>query len=344
MQWPLSFLINTIGHSAVKKRRSKTKLSLQGCRCASSLTVAISSNASQESENKSRLPQVLVSHALIVPTVERLTASSPPLAILEDIYGLKQVVNRDDAGYRKSKLKKMMHRTRCQNKQQYLYQSKSVKINLLSSHARHPYSAWNRCPQSTGKSSIHMRSKSINHSNVRDEYVKSYDNCTITIVRAESQDSMSLPALVSPANRFIPIGHEGDDHIHMATLSKEIDDANDWSEVTDKGCGSHAESPFIASPVSLASPPPLIRIVTDITYDRYSHPRTVHQQQPQIIISPNNQQMLEKELESQQKYEHGAFLLDREDDVTIDWFPILKQEIFKVAMLINCGSATGTNL
>ena len=342
MQWPLSFLINTIGHSAVKKRRSKTKLSLQGCRCASSLTVAISSNASQESENKSRLPQVLVSHALIVPTVERLTASSPPLAILEDIYGLKQVVvNRDDAGYRKSKLKKMIHRTRCQNKQQCLYQSKSVKINL-SSHARHPYSAWNRCPQSTGKSSIHMRSKSINHSNVRDEYVKSYDNCTITIVRAESQDSMSLPALVSPANRFIPIGHEGDDH--MATLSKEIDDANDWSEVTAMGFGSHAESPFIASPVSLASPPPLIRIVTDITYDRYSHPSTVHQQQPQIILSPNNQQMLEKELESQQKYEHGAFLLDREDDVTIDWFPILKQEIFKVAMLINCGSVTGTNL
>lgn len=188
----------------------------------------------------------------------------------------------------------MMHCTRCQNKQKCLKQSKSVKINLLSSHARHPFSAWKQYPQPARKSSVHLQLKLINHSNVRDESVKSYGNCTIAMV----QTLMSLPALVSPANRFIPISREGEDH--MVMISKEsIDNGNDWSEVADKGVESPYKSPFTVSLLTVASPPPLLCILTHITYDKYSHPSSSHQSQPQVIVSPNNQQILNK-----QKGEH----------------------------------------
>lgn len=75
MQWPSSFFINTIGHRAGSVARPKF---IQVYIITT--TVAISA-----SENKSHLPQVLTNHALIVPQVERSTALSSPLAILNDI-------------------------------------------------------------------------------------------------------------------------------------------------------------------------------------------------------------------------------------------------------------------
>jgi len=155
---------------------------------------------------------------LIFPMAQRLTASSPPVAILDRISGL-------DHGIKRQRSDTFLPLRRCSFSSQAIqtrspYQSKQEQKNLSpilkscrsKSDAKYSmsHSAWER------RQPMPMigRSRSISYSSgitdARRAYIETIDSIN-DIKRTESSNSLVLlPPEVSPANKFVPIGCEED--------------------------------------------------------------------------------------------------------------------------------------
>ena len=180
---------------------------------------------------------------LIFPSVQRLTASSPPpLAILDSISDLPGSISSSNHDKKRlgrrnivSKVSNVSSSSAPSVLQQARapYQSKKAQRNLQpalktyrrkSDYAKHATainnSAWERRqPMSTGRKEgiSFSRSKSNGRISAMDERqmlfaaeTREYTDDDEHILHSGSSNSFNLPAEVSPANRFVPIGYEED--------------------------------------------------------------------------------------------------------------------------------------
>jgi hypothetical protein len=301
-------------------------------------------------------------YVLIFPTVQRLTASSPPLKILHGIHGLKQ--DWDCVGRRKGITLGIRRKRSCSRisalssiappafqTKRSPYQSKTTQRNLSAtlkscgrkSDAKFSHSAWERRPASTSKTAKSACLRSISVFDEHHAFAESDGARIIDIVRTDTSNSLFLPPEVSPANKFVPIGHEVDDDDSFASddydiCKEKIGEDNDWAV---------GES-TIRSP-STATPPPFRRLPTDspkivVTHEKYSQSTKLHQPPSSVSLdnssSQNSADFVQREgLQKDQERVRDKYCipLDYEDDD--DWFPNMKQEILKVASLLsNCGA------
>ena len=150
---------------------------------------------------------MLSTSLLIVPSVQRLTASSPPLAMLDRIHGSKSM----SIGQTKTLTLFSSTRPMIQTHSASPYQSKKAQKRLSAtlknfhckSDEKYSYSAWERQqPSSLNRrdNSTWLRPMSVTEGSM-----------VVDITITESSNSEFLPPDISPANKFVPIGHEEDD-------------------------------------------------------------------------------------------------------------------------------------
>ena len=305
---------------------------------------------------------------LIFPTVQRLTTSSPPSAILDGIYGLKQERKGVSRGLRRNRscsrisvlsslAPPAFQTTRSP------YQSKMAQKNLSAalkgctrkSDAKYSCSAWERRPVSTRKSAMSTYLTSIGLFDGHRAFAESVGARMINIARTESSDSLFLPPEVSPANKFVPIGREVDDDYSFAShdydiCKEEFGEENDWpGSATGNDQGSQFQSSSKVAPH--LPPPPVCRIPTDSpemddTHAKDSQSTKLHQPPSTVSLdstSPQNSaDFVRSEGLQEERWpvrDRYCIPLEHEDDDDDDWFPNMKDEIMKVASLIsNCGA------
>lgn len=262
---------------------------------------------------------------LVVPTVQRLTASSPPLAILNRINGSKSLsTGRSLSCALFSSSPPVLHKTGSP------YQSKKAQKSLSSSlthcqcksESNDSYSAWERRqPSSISKRDFTpwIRSKSV-----------AEGSSTVDLTITESSNSEFLPPDISPANKFVPIGHEEDDDAFSFA-------SGDYDICTQ----SFGESDQLQEPVSNNAP--LKGYSDDIMYDKYTVSLD-DQTKLQLTPSPlstedtsSRESGLSKECHPVTRF-HNVKSFDHN---TKEWFPHVKQEIMKLASCFTQCGATG---
>ena len=311
---------------------------------------------------------------LIFPTVQRLTTSSPPLEILDGIYGLKQERTGVSRGLRRNRSCSRISvlsslappafqttRSPYQSKMAHKNLSAALKGCTRKSDAKYSYSAWERRPASTRKSYMSTYLSSISLFDGHRAFAESVGARMINIARTESSDSLFLPPEVSPANKFVPIGREVDDDYSFAShdydiCKEEFGEENYWpGSATGNDQGHQFQSSSKVAP-----PPPLLpvcRIPTDSpemddTYDKYSQSTKLHQPPSTVSLdscsSQNSADFVRSEglqEEHQPVTDRYCIPLEHEDDDDDDWFPNIKDEIMKVASLFsNCGATVAGTL
>ena len=371
------------GHGA-KKRGSKASIHPKGFKQIFSSKQLdcdyhpVASSSSVARINRSMTRTICsTDDVLIFPTVQRLTTSSPPLAILDGIYGLKQERKGVPRGLRRNRscsrisvlsslAPPAFQTTRSP------YQSKMAQKNLSlalkgctrKSDAKYSCSAWERRPVSTRKSTMSTYLTSNSLFNGHRAFAESVGARMITIARTESSDSLFLPPEVTPANKFVPIGREVDDDCSFASddydiCKEDFGEENDWPGTA---AGNHQEIQFHSSSTVAPPPPPPPppspgrRLLADspevnCTYDK-SQSTKLHQPPSPVSLdstsSENSADFVRREglqEEPQPVRDRYCIPLEHEDDDDDDWFPNMKDEIMNVASWFsNCGATVAGTL
>lgn len=352
------------------------------------LSSAIASNESNrysvqsDDETSTCSSTIDVEGVLIFPNVRRLTQSSPPLALFDSMPGL----NRQSSIIKGSSFLSLTRR-RCSSRATSLsssappilqtrspYQSKKEQNNLPAtlkrcrskSDAKHlsiNYSAW-ELRQSTSTRRRHGNSFS-RIAEAHGVLAETRDS-GIDIIQTGSSGSLFLPAEVSPANRFVPIGFEED---YVA----DSFDSNDYDICKVPMSEDNDENPPAETLVANVTVTPIIPIFSSADlFGSDDEDDSVHQQDlssapglndislvgsdrsstnsdetPRLEShrrSSSNELIREK---GQRHQKQGRYHVDKycapmeyEDD---DWFPQVKEEIMKLSSFFasNCGSNVG---
>ncbi|KAL7550360.1 hypothetical protein ACHAWF_013608 [Thalassiosira exigua] len=188
---------------------------------------------------------------LIFPTAQRLTASSPPIAILDGIHGgIKQQKGDGFLSLRRSTGSAKSAATFSSSAPPSFparspYQSKRAQKNLSATlkNCRKPSakysmnSAWERRqPTSTSRRGDEVYPRSKSSVGVAGERL-----CR-EIKRTPSSNSLYLPPAVSPAYRFVPIGCEEDGYDSFDSADYDIC-TKEMSEVPDQPITTSCEKP-----------------------------------------------------------------------------------------------------
>ncbi len=276
---------------------------------------------------------MLSTSVLIVPSVQRLTASSPPLAMLDRIHGSKHT----SIGQTKTLTLFSSARPMIQTHIASPYQSKKARKRLSATlqnyHCKpdeeHSYSAWERQqPSSLNRKDNSTWLKPISVAE---------GSRVVGIAITESLNSEFLPPDISPANKFVPIGHEEDDDgISFASgdfdiCEKSVDECNhQHTRVDDTSMNGYSE---------------------DILQDKYS---VLLENEDEAPDDPTPSPLSTEDTSSwsRESYvstrgmgpqkEHFHHSVKSSCDLNNkDWFPNVKQEIMKLASCFTqCGATS----
>lgn len=277
---------------------------------------------------------------LIVPSVQRLTASSPPLAILDRIYGSNSL----STGRPPKILTLFSSSPPVLQTTGSPYQSKKAQKSLSAtlnnchhkSVTKHSHSAWERRHPSNlnrGADSPWLRPISVAEgSRVVD----------IDIAITESTNSEFLPPDISPANRFVPIGHEEDDDGIISFASDDYD-------ICTKSVGEFSHQKARVDNTSMNE------YSDDGMFDKYSVSLNVETKLP-LDLPPSPMSTEGTSSQSRDSYvmvrkkghQKGNYRFQTEksgDHDNKDWFPSMKQEIMKLASCFTqCGVPSKSTL
>jgi hypothetical protein len=282
---------------------------------------------------------------LIFSTPKRLGGSPLPSALLDSIHNRR---NRSCSGI--SALSYLMPTSFYSSRSQY-HQTKKMQKNLPPTlkrcahkfDAKCSYSAWERQKVSTSRIPMFTHFRSVKVLGRHSAFPESDHTGKMNIVQTESSESCFLPLVVSPGNKFIPIGCEVDDHQSFASndydiCKQEIDEGNDWpGSVKDEDRESQEQS---HSAVILPTDSPMM----DTTCDRYSQSTDLHQKLSRISLDDASSQNSTKSLQTdglQEEHEsvRDKYCIPLEHGDNDNWFPNIKEEFLKVAHLFsNCGA------
>ena len=282
---------------------------------------------------------------LIVPSVQRLTASSPPLAILDRINGSKNL----PSGYPLSSSKTLTLASSAPPMVQISgspFQNKKVHKRLTGkpkneckSEAKCLTSAWER-----------RQPSSLNAKDyppwLRQSCSLAEGSRVVDITITDSSNSELLPPDISPANKFVPIGHEEDDDgISFASGDYDI-----FPQPDSVGECNHQKSRVDNTSMDDYS--------DDIIHDKYSvsleEEAYLPIDLPPSPLSTEGTSSWSRESyvsvrgkdEHRVQYPNSSFHAAKSCDQTNkDWFPNVKQEIMKLASCFTqCGATTKSTL
>lgn len=185
--------------------------------------------SSPDDETSSCASTVDTEGVLIFPTAQRLTASSPPAAILDRISGAKNGDNKQRRGdvflsfgrrSRTSPAPLLGPRSPYQSKRTRKNLSATLRANgeELSHHS--PWERRYQYPASESTRSMDLSFSTSKEVGIVEELQainESMDTAT-RVVQTTSSNSSILPPEVSPAFRFVPIGCEEDDDCSMSSV------------------------------------------------------------------------------------------------------------------------------
>lgn len=273
---------------------------------------------------------------LIVPSVQRLTASSPPLAILDRIYGSNSL----STGRSSRNLTLFSSSPPVLQTTGSPYQSKKAQKSLSAtlknchhkSDAKQSYSAWERrhpSTRNTGSDTPWLRPIGV-----------AEGSRVVDIAITESTNSEFLPPDISPATRFVPIGHEEEDDGIISFASDDYDICTN-----SVGEFSHYQTRVDNTSMNEYS--------DDVMFDKYSvsldvETKLLHDLPPSPLSTEGTSSQSRDSYVMVRKKGHqkGQYRFHSEksgDHDSKDWFPNMKQEIMRLASCFTQCSAPSTS-
>lgn len=275
---------------------------------------------------------------IIVPSVQRLTASSPPLAMLESIHGPKSLSARRSIKSSKrlaifSSAPLMIQATVTSPNGSKKTQ-KRISATLKNDHCKSDekyYSAWERRqPSSLNKNDHPYRTR---QNTIAEESRK------VDITITDSSNSEFLPPNISPAYKFVPIGHEEDDDDNSFASGD-----NDICTLSGNECDHQHER---VDNISIHG------YSDDVIHDKYSvvleneFGSTMDCLPPSPLSTENtSSRSRESYVSVREGRQKQRCHIDKPcDQNNKDWFPHVKQEIMKLASCFTqCGATSKSTI
>lgn len=300
---------------------------------------------------------------LVFPAVQRLTETSPPLAIIDGIPGLKQQGSGQHTGLSLVR-RRSSSRTPSASAPPALqtrspYESKkaqkSLPATLKNCRRSRPemkdatnYSAWERrqpIPSSRGNAKCSAMYAIAEAYQAVDEPRFASPAMFGAIEQADSSNSLFLPPEVSPANKFIPIGYSYEED--------DISFASENYDICKEGLGEEDQQDIpLAAPATVAVHARPDEDQDDRMVDKYDfgildkYSCSIKDLPPSPVATDDTSSSgsfgyRRRRAQESITCQGDRYCVELEHRDDLDWFPYVKQEVMKLSsrFMSNCGAA-----